>query len=315
LGAYIVRRVLAFIPTLLISVTLIFILTRLVPGNPVWALVGHQSVSEEKIKEVSHELGLDRPVIVQYLTWLPKALSGNFGTSIFFNKPVVEVIADRFPVTLTLAGLAMVLTLLLAIPLGILAATRQNSFLDHSTSVFSTLGVSIPSFWLGFLLIILFAVMLRWFPSSGYRPVSMGIVPWLSRLVLPVVALALSQVALLVRTTRSSMLEVLSLEYVTAARAKGLNEGTVIFKHALRNALISIVTVVGLTFALSLGGSVIIENVFAIPGLGQLITTAAVRRDYPVIEGGMVYLTVVSLIVNLLVDFSYTLINPRVVYE
>jgi peptide/nickel transport system permease protein len=315
MGAYLVRRILAFIPTLLISVTLIFILTRLVPGNPVWALVGHQSVSEEKIKEVSHELGLDRPVLVQYFTWLPKALSGDFGTSIFFNKPVVAVIADRFPVTLTLAGLAMLLTLALAIPLGVFAAMRQNSLLDQATSVFSTLGVSLPSFWLGFLLIILFAVTLHWFPSSGYRALSMGVVPWLSRLVLPVVALALSQVALLVRTTRSSMLEVLGMEYVTAARAKGLSEAKVIYKHALRNAFISIVTVIGLTFALSLGGSVIIENVFAIPGLGQLITTAAIRRDYPVIEGGMMYLTVISLIVNLLVDISYTLINPRVVYE
>jgi peptide/nickel transport system permease protein len=225
------------------------------------------------------------------------------------------VIADRFPVTLTLAGLAMLLTLALAIPLGIFAATRQNSLVDHATSVFSTLGVSLPSFWLGFLLIILFAVTLHWFPSSGYRPLSMGIVPWLSRLVLPVIALALSQVALLVRTTRSSMLEVLGMEYVTAARAKGLSEAKVIYKHALRNAFISIITVIGLTFALSLGGSVIIENVFAIPGLGQLITTAAIRRDYPVIEGGMMYLTVISLAVNLLVDISYTLINPRVVYE
>ena len=315
MGAYLVRRILAFVPTLLISVTLIFILTRLVPGNPVWALVGHQSVSEEKIKEVSHELGLDRPVLVQYITWLPKALSGDFGTSIFFDKPVLAIIADRFPVTLTLAGLAMLLTLILAIPLGIFSATRQNSLLDQATSVFSTLGVSLPSFWLGFLLIILFAVVLHWLPSSGYRPLSVGFVPWISRLVLPVIALALSQIALLVRTTRSSMLEVLSLEYVTAARAKGLSEAAVIYKHALRNAFITIVTVIGLTFALSLGGSVIIENVFALPGLGQLITTAAIRRDYPVIEGGMVYLTVISLLVNLLVDISYTLINPRVMYE
>jgi peptide/nickel transport system permease protein len=314
-GAYLIRRVLAFIPTLLISVTLIFVLTRLVPGNPVWSLVGHQSVSEEKIEEVSRELGLDRPILVQYLTWLPRALSGDFGSSIFFNKPVVSVIAERFPVTLTLAGLAMLLTLAFALPLGIVSAMRQNTVLDHATSFFSTLGVSVPSFWLGFLLIILFAVTLHWFPSSGYRPLAAGFIPWVSRLVLPVVALALSQVALLVRTTRSSMLEVLGMEYVTAARAKGLREGKVIVKHALRNALISIVTVIGLTFALSLGGSVIIENVFAIPGLGQLITTAALRRDYPVIEGGMMYLTVISLVVNLLVDISYTLINPRVAYE
>jgi len=315
MGGYLARRILAFIPTLFISVTLIFILTRLVPGNPVWALVGHQSVSDEKIQEVSRELGLDQPVLVQYLAWLPKALSGDFGNSIFFNKPVVNIIAERFPVTLALAGLSMLLTLVVSIPLGLLAAVRRNTVFDHSISVFTTLGVSLPSFWLGFLLIILFAVTLQWFPSSGYRPISMGFLQWASRLVLPVVALALSQIALLVRTTRASMLEVLELEYVSVARAKGLRETKVIIKHALRNAFITIVTVIGLTFALSLGGSVIIENVFALPGLGQLITTAAIRRDYPVIEGGMMYLTVISLVVNLLVDISYTLINPRVVYE
>lgn len=313
--AYLTRRILAFVPTLFISITLIFILTRLVPGNPVWSLIGHQSVSEEKIQEITRDMGLDKPVLVQYLKWLPKILRGDFGTSVFFNKPVAEVIADRFPVTLSLATLAMLLTLAVAIPLGVLSSTRQNSAIDHASMVFSNLGVSIPTFWLGFLLIILFAVILGWFPSSGYRPLSMGFIPWLSRLVLPVVTLAMAQVALLVRVTRSSMLEVLEQEYIVTARAKGLSEAKVIYKHALRNAFISIVTVIGLTFALSLGGSVLVENVFAIPGLGRLITTAAIRRDYPVIEGGMTYLTVLSLLVNLVVDISYTIINPRVKYE
>jgi peptide/nickel transport system permease protein len=181
--------------------------------------------------------------------------------------------------------------------------------------VFSTLGVSIPNFWLGFLLMLLFAVILRWFPAAGYRPASMGIVPWLSRLVLPVLTLSMSQIALLVRQTRSSMLDVLGEEYIVTARAKGLSEAKVIYKHALRNAFVLIITVIGLTFALSLGGSVLVETVFAIPGIGQLITTAAIRRDYPVIEGGIAFLTALSLVANLLVDLSYAIINPKVSYE
>lgn len=313
--AYVLRRVIAFIPTVFIAVTLIFIFTRLVPGNPVWALLGHQAVDVERIEEVTRELGLDRPVLIQYLTWLPQALSGNFGSSIFYNRPVVEVIADRFPVTLALAGLSLLLTLLIGLPLGILAAIRRNSSIDYFSVVLATFGMSLPSFWLGFLLIILFSVTLHWFPSSGYRDLSFGFMPWLSRMILPVLALSAAQIALLVRMTRSSMLEILGQEYIVTAQAKGLKRRTVIYKHALRNAFISIITVIGLIFALSLGGSVIIENVFAIPGVGQLITTAAIRRDYPIIEGTMVYLTLISLAVNLLVDLSYSLINPRVTYE
>jgi peptide/nickel transport system permease protein len=313
--AYVVRRILAFVPTIFVAITLIFILTRMVPGNPVWSLVGYQGVSDERVKEVSHDMGLDRPVLVQYLAWLPKVLRGDFGNSVFFNRPVIAIIAERFPVTLSLAGLAMLLTLVTALPLGILAATRQNSSLDQASMVFSTLGVSIPNFWLGFLLMLLFAVILRWFPAAGYRPASMGIVPWLSRLVLPVLTLSMSQIALLVRQTRSSMLDVLGEEYIVTARAKGLSEAKVIYKHALRNAFVLIITVIGLTFALSLGGSVLVETVFAIPGIGQLITTAAIRRDYPVIEGGIAFLTALSLVANLLVDLSYAIINPRVSYE
>lgn len=312
---YVIRRVLAFVPTLFIAVTVIFIFTRLVPGNPVWALVGHQSVDEARIAELTRELGLDRPILVQYAVWLPRALRGEFGESIFFNRPVARILAERFPVTLSLAGLALLVTLAVGLPLGVLAAVYRNSFLDTASMALSTLGMSLPAFWLGFLLMLFFSVNLQWFPSSGYRDLSFGFTPWIERLVLPVLALSAAQIALLVRMTRSSMLEVLGRDYVVTARAKGLRSKTVLFKHALRNALIPVVTVIGLTFALSLGGTVLIENVFAIPGLGQLITMAAIRRDYPLIEGAMVYLTLVSLVVNLLVDLSYSLINPRVSYD
>jgi peptide/nickel transport system permease protein len=312
---YVIRRVLEFIPTVFIAVTLIFILTRLAPGNPVWALIGDQSVSAEKIDQVTKELGLDRPILVQYVEWLPKALTGDLGYSLFYKKPVLEVILERFPITLSIAGPSTLLAILIALPIGILSAIRRNSLLDNLSMLFSTVWISLPSFWLGFLFILLFSVFLRWFPSSGYRDLSFGFGPWASRLILPVLALSLAHIALLVRMTRSSMLQVLGNEYIVAARAKGLKEVKVIYKHALRNAFISIVTVIGLIFALSLGGSVIIENVFAIPGLGQLVTTAALRRDYPIIEGGVLYLTFISLVVNLLVDISYTLINPRISYE
>jgi peptide/nickel transport system permease protein len=201
------------------------------------------------------------------------------------------------------------------LPLGIVAALRRDSFIDYVSVVLATFGMSLPSFWLGFLLIILFSVTLGWFPSSGYRDLSFGFSPWISRMILPVLALSAAQIALLVRMTRSSMLEVLEQDYIRTARAKGLHQRMVVNKHALRNAFVSIITIVGLIFALSLGGSVIIENVFAIPGVGQLITTAALRRDYPIIEGTMLYLTLISLTVNLLVDLSYSFINPRLTYS
>lgn len=242
-------------------------------------------------------------------------MRGDFGTSIFFNQPVNEVVLSRLPVTMSLAFLSLALAIALSVPLGILAATRRNSTADAATMVFSVLGISFPPFWLGFILILLFSVTLRWLPTSGYRPWSMGIDQWFRYLILPSVSLCLSQIALLTRTTRASMLEVLSKEYITTARAKGLGGLRVIYGHALQNAMISVVTVAGLAFAVILGGSIIIESVFALPGVGRLVVNAALRRDYPVIQGSVTYLVGISLLVNLLVDLSYAVINPRITYE
>lgn len=314
MGAYIARRLLAFVPTVFISVTLIFIFTRLLPGNPVWALVGDQSVSADKIDEIVKQMGYDRPILVQYLEWLPRVFTGNLGYSVFYKQDVIEVILSRFPVTFSLATLSLVLTVIVAVPIGILSATRRNSWLDNVNMLSTTVWISLPSFWLGFLFIIVFSVYLGWFPAAGYRDTSFGWGAWLNRLVLPVLSLSLAHIALLVRMTRSSMLEVLGNEYIVAARAKGLAESKVVYKHALRNAFISIITVIGLIFALNLGGSIIIENVFALPGLGQLVATAALRRDYAIIEGSMLYFILIALAVNLVVDISYTFINPRVRY-
>lgn len=312
---YILKRLFAFIPTVFIVVTIIFFLTRIVPGDPAWVLIGHQLATEEKAAEVRKELGLDKPVLTQYGIWLGNIIKGDFGTSIFYKRPVFEIISEKFPVTLSLASLSLLVTILVGIPLGILSAARHNTRTDHFSTLFSVLGISIPSFWLGFLFIILFSVILGWFPTSGYRSLSFGFFPWIRHLFLPVITLSLAEMALLTRMTRSSMLEALGKEYITTAWAKGLNERMVVFKHAFKNASITIVTVVGLIFALSLGGSVLIENVFAIPGLGRLIVTAAIRRDYPIVEGGMIYFTLIALFVNLLVDISYTFINPKVTYE
>jgi|TARA_B100000809_G_scaffold19512_1_gene17199 peptide/nickel transport system permease protein len=315
MSAYIIRRLLAFVPTLFIAVTLIFVLTRMVPGNPANALIGVRGVTAEKHDELVRQLGYDKPIPLQYIDWLQKIAHGDFGTSVFFKKPVIDIILDRFAVTLSLSGLSMLITLIIAIPLGVISAKRPGSILDSVVMIFSTLGVSVPIFWFGFIMMLLFAVNLGWFPAAGYRPLSFGFFPWLERLVLPVFTLGFAQVALLVRHTRSSMLEVLNREYITTARAKGLSETKVIYKHAFKNAFVDIITVIGLVFALSLGGAVLIENVFAIPGIGNLITTAAIRRDYPIIEGGIAFVTFVALVVNLIVDISYPIINPRVNYE
>ena len=313
--AYIVRRLLAFIPTMFFVVTLVFILTRLIPGDPAGIIAGHQLATEERIQKIRSELGLDKPIAVQYSIWLSRAVRGDFGTSIFFNQPVNEVVLSRLPVTMSLAFLSLALAIALSVPLGILAATRRNSTADAATMVFSVLGISFPPFWLGFILILLFSVTLRWLPTSGYRPWSMGIDQWFRYLILPSVSLCLSQIALLTRTTRASMLEVLSKEYITTARAKGLGGLRVIYGHALQNAMISVVAVAGLAFAVILGGSIIIESVFALPGVGRLVVNAALRRDYPVIQGSVTYLVGISLLVNLLVDLSYAVINPRITYE
>lgn len=308
---YAARRVIVFIPTLLITLTLIFVITRLLPGSPVSTLLGGQSVSAEKLDEISRQLGFDRPILVQYLEWLPKILTGDLGQSMFFQKPVIDVLLQRLPVTLALTVMALMLTIAVGVPLGVLSAVRRGGILDYLGNVLSSLGMAVPPFWLGFVLILVFAVELRWLPSSGYRPPEMGLWPWFSRLILPTIALSLSQIGLLIRMTRSTMLEVLDTEYVTMARAKGMPELTVIIRHALRNAMVQVITAIGLLFALGLGGSVIIEQVFALPGLGELITTAAIRRDYPTLEGGIFYLTLTALVVNLLVDLSYAYFNPR----
>jgi peptide/nickel transport system permease protein len=313
--SYIARRVLAFIPTFIIMVTVVFILTRLMPGDPAGMIAGLQIATEDKIKEIHTELGLDKSIVEQYGQWVVKAVQGNFGNSFFYNQPVMQIVLERTPVTLSLALLSNLLTLCIAIPAGIMAASKRNTPFDAGVMVISVFGVSLPEFWLGFIFILVFAVVFRWLPSAGYKALSSGFWPWLSHLILPTVALSLAQMALITRQTRTAMLEVLRKDYITTARAKGLGSVQVLYKHGIRNAMMTIVTVAGLNFSIILGGSVVIETVFALPGVGRLIVDAAVKRDYPLIQGAVLYLIAIAMVINLLVDISYAFINPKVAYE
>lgn len=314
MASYALRRLLQTIPALFIVVTIIFILTHVVPGDPVGILLG-PFADLDRIAETRQRMGLDRPVVIQYFDWLAHAVRGDFGDSFFLDRSVAQAIRETFPVTLSLAVLSITLTILLAVPLGIISALKRNSLTAHATTIFSVLGISIPDFWLGFLFIMLFAVNLGWLPTFGYRPLSDGLLTWLRYLALPVLTISLAQMALVARMTRAGMLEVLEKDYIRTARAKGLPAARVILVHALRNAFVSILTVIGLSFAISLGGALIVETVFALPGMGRLVVSAATRRDYPVIQGVVIYLALVYMLVNFLIDMAYGWVNPRIRYE
>lgn len=314
MAEYVLRRLLQTIPAVFIVVTIIFVLTRVVPGDPVGVLLG-PFADQERVEETRIRMGLHRPIVVQYIEWLFDAVRGDFGDSFFLGRPVSQAIREAFPVTFSLAGLSILLTVLLAVPLGIFSALKRGRMSSNASMLFSVLGISIPDFWLGFLLIMLFSVQLNWLPTFGYKPLSEGFFPWLRYLTMPVITISLSQMALVSRMTRAGMLQVLDKEYVAMARAKGLPEWRVILVHALRNAFVSILTVIGLSFAIVLGGALIVESVFALPGMGRLVVAAATRRDFPVIQGVVVYLALVYMLVNIVVDIAYAWINPRVRYE
>ncbi len=303
-------RLLASAPTVLLVVTFTFVCTRAIPGDPTSVLLG-QSATEEARAELRQALGVDRPIAVQYVAWLRNAARGDFGTSYYLQRPVFDILLERFPITLGLSVLSLLVSVAVGVPIGVISAAHRNGWVDRVGMVLAVLGMSLPVFWVGFVLIIMFPVTLGWLPTSGVRPLSDGLWPWLRHLVLPVACLSLAPAALLVSTTRAALIDVLRQPYIAAARGRGVGQATVLFKHALRNALVPIAAVVGLLFALGLGGSVLVETVFAIPGLGQLIISAALRRDFPLLEGGMLYLTAMTLLVNFCVDLSQPWLNPR----
>lgn len=300
---YIFRRILQLIPVLLGVVTIVFFLSQMMPGDPARLIAGEQA-SEEAVEVIRAELGLDQPIGIQYIRYLRDLVTkGDLGSSYRTKQPVVLEVLQRMPRTLILTSLSILLAVFIGIPLGIFAAAWQNSPIDYLSSILSFIGVSMPNFWQGLMNILIFSVLLGWLPSSGFY----GPEYW----ILPAVTVGTSTMATITRTTRSSMLEVIRQDYIRTARAKGQSEYKVIVNHALGNALIPIVTIVGLEFGMLLGGAVLTETVFAIPGIGKYMVDAITNRDYPIIMGGVAILAALSSICNLLVDILYAYIDPR----
>ncbi len=311
---YIVRRLLAFIPTLFVLSLLIFLMIYLVPGDPVAMMLGSEATGEQ-IAEVRARLGLDRPFQERMLDWYTRVLRGDLGESYFLSQSVSEALVERFPITVSLSVLALMVAATLGILAGIVAGVRQGSWTDWTVMVMAMLGLSLPVFWLALNLIFVFSVKLGWLPTGGYVPLAKDPVGFVKHLALPGVTLGLVHAAVIARITRSSMVEVLRQEYVQAARAKGLRERTVVFRHAFRNALLPVITILGISTGELLAGSVITETVFNLPGVGRLIIDAVRRRDYPVVQGGILFITFSYLLVNLIVDLVYAWVNPRIRYS
>jgi peptide/nickel transport system permease protein len=313
MAEFVLRRLLAAVPVLFLVSLIAASIMQLVPGDPA-AIIAGQSASDADVARVREALGLDRPFIERLWDWYVGIARGDLGHSLLLNRPVTQAIAERVPVTLALAGFALFLTIALGVPCGVIAALRPNTWIDQAVLTFALLGVSIPNFWLSLMLIVLFGVMLDWLPAGGYVPFGDDPVGWVRSLILPGFSLALLQVGLLARITRSTMLEVLRQDYVRTARAKGLPGFMVIGKHALKNVMIPVITVIGISFGLLLSGSVVIETVYSIPGMGRLLANAIFGRDYPVIQGGLLLTAAVLVLLNLVVDLLYAVLDPRVKY-
>ncbi len=308
------RRLLSAIPVLFIVSLISFALMRLIPGDPAAAIAG-TSATPAQIEQLRKDLGLDEPLMLLLLHFYEGLLRGDLGKSLLLGKSVLSATMERLPVTLGLSLYALVLTLLIGVSSGIIAALRQNSWIDQAAMMVAMIGISVPNFFLGLLMIIFFAVQLGWLPSGGYVAFTQDPIGWLRSTTMPAISLALLQAGLLARITRSGMLEVLRQDYVRTARSKGLPERQVILKHALANALIPIVTVVGIIISLLLSGAVVTEALFSLPGMGQLLTQAVLSRDYPMVQGGLLLVTTFLVLTNIIIDVLYALLDPRVRYE
>jgi peptide/nickel transport system permease protein len=309
--AYTIRRLLLAIPVMLIAATGVFLLLHLTPGDPAGVILGSEASEEDRLA-LRRELGLEDPLPVQYVRWLSRTVQGDLGDSLFLNMPVTEAIAERAEPTLLLTTLALLVALVLGLPTGIVAARRRGSLLDLGTMGVAMGGIATPTFLFGLLLIFFFAVKLRWLPVAGYQPLAEG--PWetLRYLILPAITLGAAQGALLARMTRSMMLDVLTQDYVRTVRAKGLIEQAVVVRHALRNAFIPLLTVLGLMFASLMSGAVVTEQIFNIPGVGRLLIQAIARRDFPLVQGSVLIIAGMYVLINLLVDLLYGYVDPRI---
>jgi peptide/nickel transport system permease protein len=315
MSRYLIRRALGAVVVMWAVATLVFFMLRVVPGDPIGAML-FDTGDAAAVEALRHKLGLDAPLYVQYAKWFWLLFQGDFGNSIYGSRvPVAREIVEVLPRTLSLAGLAFLIALVIAVPAGLIAATRRNSALDHAVTVIAFLGLSMPEFWVGILLIILFAANLQWLPAIGYAPLSEGFWPWLSHLIMPAIAVGTTFSAIIARMIRSSMIEVLKTDYMRVARAKGLTKSSLILRHAFPNALIPVVTVIGIAFALLMAGAVVVENVFAIRGLGRLLIQGILNRDYPVVQGAVLVVSAIFVFSNLIVDVLYTVIDPRIRYD
>jgi peptide/nickel transport system permease protein len=309
--AYVVRRLVATVFVMTFVAFFVFSLLYLTPGDPAATIAGDLATADD-IARIHRQLGLDDPFLVRFGHWAWGVLQGDLGTSIFTNLPVTTLIGQRVGPTVSLTVIALIITLSFAIPLGVIAASKVGSWIDRLVMVVAVLGFSVPSFVLAYIAILCFSVWLDWLPVQGYASLSEGFAPFIEHLILPSIVLGLIYGALIARITRAAMLEVLSQDYIRTAQAKGLTEGKVLAGHALRNAAIPIVTVIGSGIALLIGGVIVTETVFAIPGIGRLTVDAILRRDYPIIQGVTLVLSAVYVVINLLVDVSYTFFDPRV---
>lgn len=311
---YIAKRLLITIPVLVGMSVLVFSLIHLVPGDPARVMLG-LTATPQNIATLRHQLGLDEALWRQYLTWLWHLLHGDLGTDFRSHEPLTQMLLQRLPVTLELTVLATVIAVVVSIPLGVFAAAKRRGAADVTGTALSLVGISVPDFWLGVLLILLVSLRLEWLPPSGYRPISAGLMDNLRYMALPAITLSLSMSAVLMRTTRAAMTEVLDQEFIKFARAKGIRERLVVYKHALRNASIPIVTVLGLQFGYLLGGAVIVETMFSLPGIGKMTLNAVNTRSYPIVQGGVLVIGLLFMLVNLATDLLYAVLNPRIRYE
>ncbi|NRF72054.1 ABC transporter permease [Aquincola sp. S2] len=311
--AYILRRVVATAPVVVMVAVIVFAMLRLSPGDPA-AIIAGDSASPEQVEDLRRHMGLDKPLHTQFFVWSGQLLQGNLGNSLISNQPVAEMIAGRIFPTIALACTTLLLTLLIALPLGIVAAAQQGKLVDRAVMSVSVLGFSVPVFVTGYVLILLFSIKLGWFPVQGYSPLDQGFWPFLQRLLLPSIALSTVYVALIARITRSSIVEIMGEDFIRTARSKGLTERAVLLRHALGNAAVPIITIIGVGIGLLLSGVVVTESVFNLPGLGRLVVEAVLARDYPLIQGLILLFSFLYILINLIVDVLYTVFDPRIRY-
>ncbi len=311
--AYVVRRLFATIVVMAVVAFVVFLLLYLTPGDPAAILAGDAATSDD-IRRIRVKLGLEEPFLVRFGNWVWGLLHGDLGVSIFTNLPVTHLIAQRIEPTLSLTFCTLVIAVLVAVPLGVVAAARAGTWVDRAVMAFSVAGFSVPVFVLAYILILVFSIHLEWLPVQGYRPIREGLWEWARHLVLPSAALGTVYIALIARMTRASMLDVLAQDYVRTAQAKGLAPGAVLIRHALKNAAVPIATVIGIGIALLIGGAIVTETVFALPGIGRLTVDAILRRDYPIIQGVVLIFSAAYVLVNLAVDLSYMFFDPRIRY-